>query len=226
MDKLDRLQPLPGLAITEHESKRMDKLGLLQSVSSSGRIVISIDVGLTWTCTRSLLSAFQFCAKKELAAGYLLLRQDLDLTQAAQEISVITNWPRNTDEFIPSRISYSPSSLGARQWGYDIGDGSFVLNHFVEGLRETDAGRDQALQNLSHFLSRSIGALPMSGHFSDLGMDALARLLAHHDRAAQDFLRHVVVYVRQEMLAIDKHLLDKIPVDVIATFPMVMFISL
>jgi len=58
MDKLDHLQPLPGLAITEHEPKRVDKLGLLQSVSGSGRMVISIDVGLTWTCTRSLLQPF------------------------------------------------------------------------------------------------------------------------------------------------------------------------
>lgn len=96
----------------------------------------------------------------------------------------------------------------------------------MEGLQDTDAGGIQALQSLSSFLFRSIEALSKPGHSSDLDMDAVAHLLTRHDKAAQDFLRNVMLHVRQNILVVGRNIFDSIPLDVMASFPMVMFVLL
>jgi len=188
-----RLQsPLPGLPSADVPEEET-------------RVIIAVDYGTTYTGVAILM-----IKNKEM---------EDDAEALAGDITVITQWEKNSSEKVPSDYSYSPSLVkNCQQWGYDIDDHSRVIKWTKLALEET-GGRHKELQELAKLLweMRIL-------HLTDelVITNNLPRHLAKEpEDVATDYLERVAEKTLREIEVIGKHIPEKIPLDMVITHPAV-----
>lgn len=169
-------------------------------------MVISVDYGTTFTGV-----AYLACPGKQ--------NDEHDVDQMADEIRVIQSWSKCTSNKVPSKISYSPSPRGCRQWGYDMDDESRVIKWTKLELEETN-NREAELQNLSKLLWEMRATTLSDDLFFGGGLPV------HLTKEPEDILRDYLCLIAEKAhdeisSQVGRMVLGNIPIDLVVSHPAV-----
>ncbi|KAM7199112.1 hypothetical protein V8F33_004587 [Rhypophila sp. PSN 637] len=136
-----------------------------------------------------------------------------NIKQKIGDIRILEAWPCHKSASVPSEISYSPTTRGRRQWGYDIDDGAQI--HDSLRLRLEGSSMYQELVSL-HDLVKEAATNP------GLSVSVPPSLHKSPELMAADFLRKVAEHLRDEIDSnVGRHVLVTgfIPLDLVVSYP-------
>lgn len=136
-----------------------------------------------------------------------------DKIKRIQSIRIITRWPVRMSSAVPNRISYSPTTNGRRQWGYDIDDDSDV--HDSLRLHLEDGSRYEELVHLRNLVLEAT-------RNSDLDESAPPFLYKSPEIIASDYLQKIAEHFRDEFGRVySPWVLENVPLDLVVSYPSV-----
>ncbi|KAF2496481.1 hypothetical protein BU16DRAFT_581790 [Lophium mytilinum] len=163
------------------------------------RLIIGLDYGTTYT-----------------ALAYVNTNGITPFTP--RDIIVYTSWPGGEERKVPSTISYSECSCGNRckQWGHNIDDDSLRMQWTKLELEPRSVQSElEVLRDLTRGLD-----LPMrlQQHQS---VSAPRHLAKDAEDVVRDYLSKIARLWYQDIKATSTFALDRIPVDMVVTHPVV-----
>ncbi|KAK3312872.1 hypothetical protein B0H66DRAFT_607926 [Apodospora peruviana] len=158
----------------------------------------------------SLIIAVDF-GDEHTSVAYLTRRGVIkEPDKASDDIKVLQSWPSLHSSTVPTKISYTPSSRGCRQWGYDIDDNSTVQKGLLSGLEEKS--REQELDDLVGLV---FGAADV-----DLTESVPAYLCKGPEQVAKDFLSKLAEFVADKIqISVGRLVLGAVPTDLVVSYP-------
>ncbi|KAK4207802.1 hypothetical protein QBC37DRAFT_454498, partial [Rhypophila decipiens] len=160
------------------------------------RLVVAVNFGATHTSV-AYLSDYR--------------GRNANIEQKIEGIRILHGWPCHESASVPNEISYSPTTRGCRQWGYDIDAGAQVHDSLRPRLE--DASVYQELVSL-HDLVKEAATNP------GLAVSVPPSLHKSPELMAADFLRKVAEQLRDEINSnVSRQVLEVILLDLVVSYP-------
>jgi hypothetical protein len=139
---------------------------------------------------------------------------------SVKDITVFKWWPEREAQKVPSKYSYSRTTTRRRQWGYSIDDKSQVMQ-----WTKLDLVQRKPPQELDVLRGLLKGLDLVDRLRADENASVENEIPRHISKDSWEVMRDYLVQVSEEwhrhMKSQGKHILDRVPIDIVISYPAV-----